>query len=447
MTLSTADGDASFTDQNIHSSGGILDFEMPSPQNDLWIHFCAEMGLHQSSGRTIGGFNIEANRFDFYWWRSTADWQALYMWNGSTYVEVGNRALFSEPQGVRYYDLHYTVHPTDGVLELYMDDTVLLRATGLNTSGFVINSIQFAAMQNSPVRWSQFIISDEPTVCWRVMNRSVLSNTETIQVVGYNFQSIAGAVSGNTDVSLTSLIGGIGSAPEPDDYVVAVFGTASTVDRTLSITDGTTAYTLVGNELYANDNFDLNLRVAIKKMGPTPDSFVRFGPTQAVNDAGVIGVLVLRGVDPTTFVDGTISNIQTANGSQPNPGSIIVATLLSKVMVVGGAAHDGTVTNFNNVPNLPFFIQFGSSGVNSVRIFVGLSSERETTSSVDYAPFTTNVNISTSSTGIITFAVRPERVAQTFSDTPNDTSLLTATPVRTAANQRLSRPTNSSTQK
>ena len=116
-----------------------------------------------------------------------------------------------------------------------------------------------------------------------------------LQYVGGATATKAGATSGNSTISLTALTGGIASAAAAGDIVIAVFATGSTVDRALSITDGTTAYTLIGTELYSNDTYDTNLRVAYKVMGATPDTNVTFGPTLNAADAGAMAVHVWRG--------------------------------------------------------------------------------------------------------------------------------------------------------
>ena len=56
----------------------------------------------------------------------------------------------------------------------------------------------------------------------------------------------AGGTSGNSTISLTALTGGISSAAQAGDLVIAVYATGSTADRTLAITGGSLNYTLVG---------------------------------------------------------------------------------------------------------------------------------------------------------------------------------------------------------
>ena len=78
-----------------------------------------------------------------------------------------------------------------------------------------------------------------------------------IGFVGSKIATQAASTTVGGSLSLNAgLTGGSASAVSAGDLVIAVFGTGSTADRTLSITDGTNNYTLIGSELYANDNKD-----------------------------------------------------------------------------------------------------------------------------------------------------------------------------------------------
>ena len=100
-----------------------------------------------------------------------------------------------------------------------------------------------------------------------------------LQYVGSNTGTWAGANTGNNNVSLTALTGGLSASAAIGDIVVALYVTGSTADRTLSITDGTNAYTLVNTEQYSNGTtYDTNLRVAYKIL-TAADANTVFGPT------------------------------------------------------------------------------------------------------------------------------------------------------------------------
>lgn len=160
-----------------------------------------------------------------------------------------------------------------------------------------------------------------------------------IQFVGGAVAGKAGATSGNSTIALNSgLTGGIASAAQSGDFVLAAFASASIADRTLAITDGTNNYTLIGSELYGNDatNPDVNLRVAYKFI--TSDTDVTFGPTGNADDAGVTGVYVFRGVNTTTPLDATPTTYTGASSFLSAFASITPVTPGSVIVLVGGAA-------------------------------------------------------------------------------------------------------------
>lgn len=164
-----------------------------------------------------------------------------------------------------------------------------------------------------------------------------------IAFVGLATATKAGATSGNTTLSLSSgLTGGTRSAVQAGDLVIAAYSSSSTVDRTLAITDGTTAYTLIGSELYANDTYDINLRVAYKFMGSTPDTATTFGPTGATSDAGATAVYVFSGVNATTPLDVAATTATALNSGLPNPPSITPVTAGAYIMCVGATLASGS---------------------------------------------------------------------------------------------------------
>jgi hypothetical protein len=189
-----------------------------------------------------------------------------------------------------------------------------------------------------------------------------------VQFVGGATASKVGATSGNSTVALNSgLTGGIASAAAAGDLVIAVYGTGSTADRTLAITSG---YTLIASELYSNDTFDTNLRVAYKFMGGTPDTATTFGPTGNTADAGAMAVYVFRGVDPDTPLDVAAVTGQAINTSRVVPPDITPSTAGAFPVVAGAAAHNGGVDTFTS-SDLTDFRTVGGNDTNDVTIGVG----------------------------------------------------------------------------
>lgn len=172
-----------------------------------------------------------------------------------------------------------------------------------------------------------------------VLARKLLSPdaAESIQFVGGKSDTKDGATSGNSTITLDSgLSGGIASSVSDGDFVIAAFATTSTANRTLSITDGTNPYTLIGSELYSDDGADSNLRVAYKFV--SGDTSITFGPTGNASDPGVMAVYVFRNVNQTTPLDVAVTTATGTNTGLANPPSISPVTDGTYIVVVGSGA-------------------------------------------------------------------------------------------------------------
>jgi hypothetical protein len=192
-----------------------------------------------------------------------------------------------------------------------------------------------------------------------------------IEFVGGNTAGKAGATSGDTTIALNaSLTGGIASAVSAGDLVIAAFSTGAAADRTLAITDGTNAYTLIGSELYFNDTEDVNLRVAYKFMGATPDAATTFGPTGAAADAGAMAVYVFRGVDPGAAISTLFISASGGDSLLANPPAITPSIAGTYIVCVGGAALEGVGT-FSSSDLTDFRSQAGSDDTNDTTLGIG----------------------------------------------------------------------------
>ena len=193
-----------------------------------------------------------------------------------------------------------------------------------------------------------------------------------IEFVGGNTAGKAGATSGNTTIALNSgLTGGIASAVSAGDLVIACFATGAVADRTLAITDGTTNYTLINSELYSNDTFDTNLRVAYKFMGGSPDASTTFGPTGDNADSGAMAVYVFRGVDSGIPLDVAAVPATGIDTSRANAASIQPTTTGAYIVVVGAAAHNGGVDTFTSSDLTDFLTVGGTNDTNDITLGVG----------------------------------------------------------------------------
>jgi hypothetical protein len=150
--------------------------------------------------------------------------------------------------------------------------------------------------------------------------------------------------------------------------VIAVFATGAKTDRTLSITDGSTDYTLIGSEQHINDNFHTNLRVAYKFV--SGDTATTFGPTGNTADAGTMAVYVFRGVDQTTPLDVAVQQSTSQNSALANPPSIAPTTTGAFIVCIGAAGHSGGVDTFTS-SDLTGFLTIGSNGSNDSTLGIG----------------------------------------------------------------------------
>jgi len=150
----------------------------------------------------------------------------------------------------------------------------------------------------------------------------------------------AGASSGNTTITISSgLSGGVGSAAQSGDLVIAAFASSGVSALPKPISDGSTPYTIIASELYRSEIYGTNLRLAYKQMGATPDASVTFGPTGNANDAGVMLVFVFRNVSSSSPI--VTSNTATvSNSGLPNPPAI-TPNVSGAVIVAVGAAGNG----------------------------------------------------------------------------------------------------------
>jgi len=227
-----------------------------------------------------------------------------------------------------------------------------------------------------------------------------------IAFVGGATAKKAGATSGDSTLALNSgLTGGSRGNVEANDFVIAVYSVGGFSDLTLAITDGTTGYTLIGSELYADDTRDINLRVAYKFMGGTPDTATTFGPTTSTNVSGAVAVYVFSGVDQTTPIDVAAVTATGINTGQPNPGSITPSTSGAVVVAVGGGTD--TVDNTFTSSDLSSFATNGGEGASTRKGTLGIGYIAWTSGAVDPAAFGGGSTATTESWGAVTCALRP----------------------------------------
>jgi hypothetical protein len=177
---------------------------------------------------------------------------------------------------------------------------------------------------------------------------------KTIQYVGSATDSKAS--SSTSTIALNSgLTGGIASAVSAGDLVIGVFSVGSTSDLTLSITDGTNPYTLIGSELYSSSTYDGNLRVAYKFMGSTPDTSITFGGTGGTANGGAMIAYVFRNVDQSNPLDVAAVTATGVASEKPNPPAITPVTPGAFIVAAGGHGHQSAGATYITPTDLTGF--------------------------------------------------------------------------------------------
>ena len=166
-----------------------------------------------------------------------------------------------------------------------------------------------------------------------------------LQLVGRKAYTSEGLPTPYTGISLTTLTGGLDTQPSEGDLIVIGYALGDVSNAAMAIKDADgTNYPLIGSELFADDTRDLNIRVAAKFAGATPDT------TFQVNDgfggdsgACNIFVQVWRGADPTTPLDAAVVTASGVNTGRPNPGSITPVTTGATILCfAAGTAPTGS---------------------------------------------------------------------------------------------------------
>ena len=220
-----------------------------------------------------------------------------------------------------------------------------------------------------------------------------------IQLVGF-----ASGTSLDSDItlSLTSLTGGIGTAPAQNDIVILVHYCRATGD--FDVGASTAGYTEVA-DLYSTDTgSDANLSVSWKRMGSTPDTSV----TTLVGSGRTIAVAyVLRGVDTTTALDVAATTATGNNSGISNPPAITSSTPGSRIVAIA-AAMSSTATLISQPDGYGDAVNLTTGPVNP-RAHLSVSSKIWAAGTEDPAPVT-GVSDSTSfAWAAITLAFRPQQ--------------------------------------
>ena len=224
-----------------------------------------------------------------------------------------------------------------------------------------------------------------------------------LEYVGAASSTVLASVATNTTLSLTGLTGGSDTAPAEGDIVIVVFGIGSNgvAGAAAIVTAGYTSVVTV----VANDTADLNLLVAYKVMGPTPDTEVIVGPTLDTGDGGAVIAYVWRNVNTSTPMDVAYQSTSGTNNGVPNPAAITPTTAGAVVIAIGATAYTGagSVSNGGDLSN--FVAQSSTTG--SYDCWMGIGSYAWTSGAFDPAAFGGGTTSGFACWGAVTLALRP----------------------------------------
>jgi hypothetical protein len=165
-------------------------------------------------------------------------------------------------------------------------------------------------------------------------NRLIGATNELAYVGGYT-ESFVGTTS-NKIITLTSLTGGLSTAPEEGDVVIFAFSIGAAFASPISYKINT--FTEIAN-LFANDAGDTILQVGYKVMSVSPDTTVTLtGGTSNTLFGGSVAIQVWRGVNETPL-DVTPTTATQINTVIPNPPAITPVTANSQIIVIAGGVH------------------------------------------------------------------------------------------------------------
>ena len=227
-----------------------------------------------------------------------------------------------------------------------------------------------------------------------------------IGYVGGQIGGFAGTIAAQTiNFALT---GGLVSVPAVGDLVIIGYCIGSTANRQPLI-QNTSAVNYTGNELYADDTFDMNLAVGWRFMlAAVETQFVLSeavgGGTGNVADAGHYTVHVFRGVDLVTPEDVARTSATGASSRIVDPPAITPVTPGAWIYCTGGAAcgTGGTYT----APQLVDFRAGSTADTNDAQIGSGF--RPWTTGAFDPAAYAGGGTDTTSdSWAAFTLALRP----------------------------------------
>ncbi len=228
-----------------------------------------------------------------------------------------------------------------------------------------------------------------------------------IQYVGRALGVVNSTASATYNFSLTSLTGGIGTAPQAGDLIVVYSGFPQASDLNPGVT--TAGYTEVA-DLYANDTRDANLSVSYRVADGSETSITVTGSNSASYGSATL-VAVFRGVDTTTPLDATTTTATGTNAGLAN-GPAITPVTPGAWVITGGLQTGDTTPSvaFTGPSGFTEIGQVGATGTTSgPRIGVYYKSGWSS-GAVDPTAWAGGESTTSDSWGAATLALRPAAV-------------------------------------
>lgn len=230
-----------------------------------------------------------------------------------------------------------------------------------------------------------------------------------IQFVGGTTGVLNSSTAATYSVSLTSLTGGIASAPADGDLIVIASSTSGVGSRSPGV--NTAGYTLV-QELQSVDTRTSTIDVAYKVAVASSDTSVTMDGNGNAGFGNSTVVMVFRGVDTTTPMDVLRTTATGTNGSRPNNAAITPVTSGAWIVACGAATGDTTPTAFTGPTGMTGFRTAPSTGSTSSSIS-GMAYTTWTTGAYDPAAWTGGESTTSDSWTAVTLALRPAIVTGT----------------------------------
>lgn len=223
-----------------------------------------------------------------------------------------------------------------------------------------------------------------------------------IQLVGVKFQG--GGSNTTSTISLTALTGGIGTTAQDGDLVIAFGGKAHSVNYNVAMV--TSGYT-EDADIYANDVQDCNLGVFHKFMTSTPDTTAVLDHGGTTTNSGIGGVIVFRGIDPTTPLDVAVTTATGIDGNLSNPPPITPTTAGAWIVAIYAGSNDSSATVPSAPANMTNFAFDNGQGT-TTGLQIGVATKTDWTSGAfDPDAWTGTDNEASTSWAAVTIALRP----------------------------------------